>query len=673
MKHIYILRSVLLLLIAILYGVSATASPIFCANTNPKILPDGEILSCFMKPVIAAESSDAFQNPMPFGMDNPELLNMKVNPEVAGIQFTGVHSFGSDAVTQIGRMVTDAFGNSYFTGGFSGTMTLGSDVLVSTSGYDFFIAKFDPNSNPVWARMAHGITLDDENLSLDGGLALAIDNDGNLYAGGSFVKSLTFLDENGDVAAQLTDGRDDDLLNLELFVVKYDNDGNLLWTLGGESGSPAGENSIAQGINTVNDLVLGADDFPYIVGRFSGTNFMGEEVSLIGESDAYIASLDKDGEYLYWVSTTGTPTIDIAMAASADNLGYINVIGTIGAGRMELPDSDLFWDNNTGANDTFIISYDVNGEWYFASFLGAGEQVTGNAIASAELGEFFVTGFFEDEASFDGSDIILEMKGMLYDGFLAKYDLNGNALWAVQFGGNTAEGQRIVLDENENVYVLGSYTGHAIFGAETDSPVALTTDSPSQMFIAKYDTEGVFQWVKQIEGDGRESRSPEFMNSGSFPFTVIPLDIQLSQNNPDELLIVGDFDGTISLDEIQAISPTGARLGFAAGLNISGEIGPVSVNPSANGTLPVSAELLQNFPNPFNPSTSIRFSLPQASDVRLDVYDMSGRLVRTLVNENRHAGSHEVVFEAGNLASGVYTYNLKVGSEVITRRLTLIK
>ena len=83
--------------------------------------------------------------------------------------------------------------------------------------------------------------------------------------------------------------------------------------------------------------------------------------------------------------------------------------------------------------------------------------------------------------------------------------------------------------------------------------------------------------------------------------------------------------------------------------------------------------LLPNYPNPFNPSTTIRYELPGNSDVRLEVYDMLGRRVALLVNETRQAGTHQAVFDASALSSGVYIYRLQAGGLVQTRKMLLIK
>jgi hypothetical protein len=90
-------------------------------------------------------------------------------------------------------------------------------------------------------------------------------------------------------------------------------------------------------------------------------------------------------------------------------------------------------------------------------------------------------------------------------------------------------------------------------------------------------------------------------------------------------------------------------------------------------SLPETFELSQNYPNPFNPSTTISFYLPSASDVSLKVYNVLGQEVTTLVDGSLTAGQHEVRFDAGNIASGVYFYRISAGSFVETRKMLLTK
>ena len=92
-----------------------------------------------------------------------------------------------------------------------------------------------------------------------------------------------------------------------------------------------------------------------------------------------------------------------------------------------------------------------------------------------------------------------------------------------------------------------------------------------------------------------------------------------------------------------------------------------------DSSLPGSFALHQNYPNPFNPSTSIRFDVANAANVSLVVYDMLGREVATLVNGQMAAGTHSVTFDASQLTSGVYMYQLSNGVDTQTRTMLLMK
>lgn len=91
------------------------------------------------------------------------------------------------------------------------------------------------------------------------------------------------------------------------------------------------------------------------------------------------------------------------------------------------------------------------------------------------------------------------------------------------------------------------------------------------------------------------------------------------------------------------------------------------------GMSPREFSLSQNYPNPFNPSTKISYSLPQTEMVTLEVFDMIGRKVATLVNTEMSAGVHQATFDASNLSSGMYLYRLQAGSFIKTEKMMLIK
>jgi hypothetical protein len=82
---------------------------------------------------------------------------------------------------------------------------------------------------------------------------------------------------------------------------------------------------------------------------------------------------------------------------------------------------------------------------------------------------------------------------------------------------------------------------------------------------------------------------------------------------------------------------------------------------------------LSNYPNPFNPTTTITFNLPARNHTTLRIYNTLGELVTEVVNKEMPAGSYEFKFNAGNLSSGVYIYHLKSGNHVLTEKMMLVR
>ncbi len=161
-------------------------------------------------------------------------------------------------------------------------------------------------------------------------------------------------------------------------------------------------------------------------------------------------------------------------------------------------------------------------------------------------------------------------------------------------------------------------------------------------------------------------------------------DYRLSDNSPcisagsDSIIISNkkyfapqyDYEGNLRP------SPSGSMPDIGACENLLGTF----VGVEEELTTPKEFVLYQNYPNPFNPSTTIKYSIPQQTvgnenfrSVHLIVYDILGRELTTLVNEEKPAGTYEVKWNAADLPSGVYFYQLKVGSFTATKKLLLLK
>ncbi len=138
------------------------------------------------------------------------------------------------------------------------------------------------------------------------------------------------------------------------------------------------------------------------------------------------------------------------------------------------------------------------------------------------------------------------------------------------------------------------------------------------------------------------------------------LSYQITNNNLRDLFFVGD-DGWI-------VGGWGTILHTTNG-------GVTFIEEEKNSTQPKEFLLQQNYPNPFNPSTSIQYAISSTQFVTLKVYDLLGREVATLVNEEKPAGSYNVEFTINNLqlSTGIYFYRLQAGNYVETKKMILLK
>jgi hypothetical protein len=100
---------------------------------------------------------------------------------------------------------------------------------------------------------------------------------------------------------------------------------------------------------------------------------------------------------------------------------------------------------------------------------------------------------------------------------------------------------------------------------------------------------------------------------------------------------------------------------------------PVSSTPSRGPAAPEAFALSQNYPNPFNPSTDISYTVPKASQVRIEVFDLLGRNVATLLDGVVQPGEHRVRFDGKGLATGMYIYRLSVPGQVFSKKMLLVK
>ena len=152
---------------------------------------------------------------------------------------------------------------------------------------------------------------------------------------------------------------------------------------------------------------------------------------------------------------------------------------------------------------------------------------------------------------------------------------------------------------------------------------------------------------------------PVFNNIASYTMAEIPIEYYSSET-PDTIMIsfVSSFNS----------NPTAGTMLFIDDISLDYPTGVKEITSNTPETF-----LLTAYPNPFNPSTTIRYQIPEMSFVTIKVYDVLGNEIATIVNEEKTIGSYEVEFDASELTSGIYFYQLKAEDFIETKKMILIK
>jgi len=164
------------------------------------------------------------------------------------------------------------------------------------------------------------------------------------------------------------------------------------------------------------------------------------------------------------------------------------------------------------------------------------------------------------------------------------------------------------------------------------------------------------------------------LNVGDFATPWIANDV-LNVKIKDEVNLLEETF-TMTLDNSGDPILVGLDDWLGAGVSTIAPLTPILMNsPSSIGSemVPAVTTLHQNYPNPFNPTTTIKFDLASNSNVKLNVYNYNGQLLKSLVNGTMNAGFHAVNFDASSLSAGVYYYTLEAGNSVMSNKMILVK
>ena len=385
-------------------------------------------------------------------------------------------SAGGTSDDEAFSVAVDASGNSYVTGYFSSaTISFGSTTLTNAGSADIFLAKYDANGNVLWAKSAGG-TGDDEANSV------AVDASGNCYVTGYFFSpTISF----GSTTLTNAGGYD-------IFLAKYDATGNVLWakSVGGISDEQA------------TSVAVDASGNTYMAGLFTSTTLVFGSTTLTDSgtgysSDIFLSKYDSNGNVI-WAKSAGGTSDDKTLSVAVDVSGNSYVTGWFSSSTLNFGSTSLA---NTGNYEMFLAKYDASGNVLWAKKpVGSGTDY-GNSIAVDVSGNSYVSGFFQGNTITFGSTILTNAGGGGTDIFLAKYNTTGNLLWAKSAGGIGHDyASSVAVDTTGNCYVAGFFMDAAIPFGSTILPHVGASD----IFIAKYDTTGNVLWAKSAGGTGSD-------------------------------------------------------------------------------------------------------------------------------------------------------------------------
>ena len=205
-------------------------------------------------------------------------------------------------------------------------------------------------------------------------------------------------------------------------------------------------------------------------------------------------------------------------------------------------------------------------------------------------------------------------------------------------------------------------------GNENFTPHTITTsaDGANSVYAVDVDGDGDMDVLSASVGDyyyNIDSEITWYENDGNENFTTHTITIAALGANS---VYAVDVDGDGDMDVLSA-SAIDNKIAWYENLLI---VGIEDNNPLDT---PVKFQLFNNYPNPFNPTTTINYQIPELSIVSIKVFDVLGRELATLVNEEKPTGSYEVDFNATTLPSGVYFYRLQAGSFVEIKKMVLLK
>ncbi|MBK8912343.1 MAG: T9SS C-terminal target domain-containing protein [Chlorobi bacterium] len=441
---------------------------------------------------------------------------------------------------------------------------------------------------------------------------------------GDWANSITQTRDGGYIVAGYSNSTNGDVSGnhggLDYWIVKLTSGGEIEWqkSLGGSGDDWA--SSITQ-----------TSDGGYIVaGRSNSTDGdVSGHHGAANHPDFWIVKLTSGGE-IEWQKSLGGSNYDDARSITQTSDG-----GYIVAGSSGSTDGDV--SGNHGGGDSWIVKLTSGGEIEWEKSLGGSNYDDARSITQTSDGGYIVAGV---STSNDG-----DVSGNygLFDYWIVKLTSGGGIEWQKSLGGNRDDLASSITQTRDGGYIVagssrstdGDVTGHHGSIDSTDS------------WIVKLTSGGGIEWEKSLGGSGLDLASSITQTSdGGY--------IVAGQSTSTDGDVIGNHGGgDFWIVKLTPPNPTG-------------------VKPTGLPT-PSPWAMNANYPNPFSTTTTITFTVPERSFVRLSVDTEQGVEVARLIEEQLEAGEYRVPFSGDGLASGTYLYRLSSGSTSLVGKMTIVR
>jgi len=239
--------------------------------------------------------------------------------------------------------------------------------------------------------------------------------------------------------------------------------------------------------------------------------------------------------------------------------------------------------------------------------------------------------------------------------------------------------QQIGNDWDARLYLIDSLTFQIMQDGYSGTPQYIYTFTPSERLAGNQ----VYSLAVDLTGDnitefyvlGYDGGGTPFRQSFKI-FDITTNTILLEKNDPNYSYT---FPSISDVDNDGILEAIFSRYDYPAITSYALESYNTGVTTTADGeAIIMRFDLGQNYPNPFNPSTTIKYELNGSGDVRLQIFDIKGELIKTLVNDFQNSGKYEVIWNGTNnrgekLSSGVYFYSIRTGENISTKKMILLK